>query len=109
MKTMWIGLQEQDLLCGSERGRDLVERMRGGSLIRIEHTALQAITYQGKLLGFGVICALHRDDNIAVDTAELKGRFESIRRTFGRQGIGGRFTVNLEDTDPPRYPKEVLP
>jgi len=109
MKTMWIGLQEQDLLCGSERGRDLVERMRGGSLIRVDHTALQAITHSGTILGFGVIVALHRDDNIALDTDAFKPLFESVRRTLGRQGIGGRFTINLEDTDPPRYPKEVKP
>ena len=110
MRTLWIGLQADDVLCGHELGRETIERMREhGHLVRFGTSAFQAIYRDGKAIGYGLVIARKtRDIPFTLDTEPIQPFFERVRRAFGMRGIGGRFTLNMEETDPPRLPARVV-
>ena len=108
MRTLWIGLRESEFLCGSEHGRETIERMRErGALIRFGTTALQAIRYDGRNVGYGLVCSVHPDGPVAMDSEMYASTVERVRRAFGMRGIGGKFSINLEETDMPLLPTRV--
>ena len=101
MRTLWIGLRTEDVLCGHMRGHETIERMRDRrTLLSYGTTVLQAIFAGGTPIGFGLIAAHYtRDCIIPIDTTLIQSSVEEVKRALGMIGIGGKFTVNVEETD----------
>ena len=101
MRTLWIGLRTEDVRCGHTYGLETIGRMRDRrTLLSYGATALQAIFAGGRPIGFGLIAAHYTQDvNIPIDTTLLQSSVEEVKRALGMIGIGGKFTVNVEETD----------
>jgi hypothetical protein len=110
MRTLWVGVREEDVLCGSERGHDTITRMRERSImIEFEGKGLQAIQRDGETIGFGLVCARIEDGEPTPesDTKEQLELLQRVQRVFHRMGIGGKMTINLERTGSPQLPMQV--
>lgn len=108
MRTLWIGLREEEVLCGHMGGHDIIERMRNGALVRFGTTALQAIKSGDAIIGFGLVVARHTDTAaVIIDSAPFQPLIEKVRRALGMRGVGGQFTINIEETDPPVLPTRL--
>jgi hypothetical protein len=90
------------------RGHDVIERMRDGAFVRFGTTALQGIRSAGTIIGFGLVVERHPHGGaIAINTDVLNPMVEKVRRALGMRGVGGEFTINIEETDPPMLPTRL--
>ncbi len=109
MRAVWIGLREDDLLCGCESGRDTIESMRvRGALIKSGPLVLQAVRDRKQPLGYGLVYEAP-DGPFKMDSARFEPTLQAVRQAFGRKGVGGPLTINIQDIDEPAVPPRALP
>lgn len=102
MRTLWIGIAENEVLCNGDAASGIVRRMREGETFPVsEKLVVRAIRRDGVPVGFGLV-VVQTSDPMAV--LSPKGREQYlwlIESWFDQRGITGERDVAfvIEDTD----------
>lgn len=97
MKTLWVGIRRDAVLCGSELGHETVLRIDNGAHLDLGESVVEAIRSGGEIIGIGEVIVVSTGEFLTVNRPQLLRIATAMKRGLGHRGIGGPLNINVED------------